>query len=65
MYRNEAEVGVVIGELGLERSDLYITTKYSGLNGLDIPTSIRNSLNYVRYDHYFMRGKCLFDADRS
>ncbi|KAJ8594207.1 Aldo/keto reductase [Rhizopogon salebrosus TDB-379] len=47
MYRNEAEVGVVIGELGLERSDLYITTKYSGLNGLDIPTSIRNSLNYL------------------
>jgi len=47
MYRNEAEVGVVIGELGLERSDLYITTKYSGLNGLDIPTSIQNSLNYL------------------
>ncbi|KAG1743838.1 Aldo keto reductase [Suillus lakei] len=47
LYRNEAEVGITIGQLGLERSDVFITTKFSGLNGLDIPTSIRNSLEYL------------------
>jgi diketogulonate reductase-like aldo/keto reductase len=46
LYRNEA--GITIGELGLERSDVFITTKFSGYNGLDIPTSIQNSLEYVR-----------------
>ncbi|KAG6888593.1 hypothetical protein C0995_007112 [Termitomyces sp. Mi166 len=44
-FRNEAEAGVAIRESGLARSDIYITTKFSGLNGLDIPTSIKNSLN--------------------
>jgi diketogulonate reductase-like aldo/keto reductase len=48
LYRNEAEVGITIGELGLERSDVFITTKFSGYNELDIPTSIQNSLEYVR-----------------
>ncbi|TCD68124.1 hypothetical protein EIP91_011489 [Steccherinum ochraceum] len=43
-YRNEAEAGVAIHESGLAREDLYITTKYSGLNGLDVETSIQNSL---------------------
>ncbi|KAI0071306.1 Aldo/keto reductase [Panus rudis PR-1116 ss-1] len=43
-YRNEKEAGVAIKESGLDRKDLYITTKYSGLNGLDIETSINNSL---------------------
>ncbi|KAG1758228.1 Aldo keto reductase [Suillus occidentalis] len=47
LYRNEAEVGITIGELGLERSDVFITTKFSGYNGLDIPTSIQNSLEYL------------------
>lgn len=47
LYRNEAEVGITIGQLGLERSDVFITTKFSGFNGLDIPTSIRNSLDYL------------------
>jgi diketogulonate reductase-like aldo/keto reductase len=47
LYRNEAEVGITIGELGLERSDVFITTKFSGFNGLDIPTSIQNSLEYL------------------
>ncbi|KAH8103302.1 Aldo/keto reductase [Cristinia sonorae] len=43
-YRNEAEAGVAIHESGLAREDIYITTKYSGLNGLDVETSIQNSL---------------------
>ncbi|KAG1734889.1 Aldo keto reductase [Suillus paluster] len=47
LYRNEAEVGITIGELGLEHSDVFITTKYSGFNGLDIQTSIQNSLTYL------------------
>ncbi|KAF5391006.1 hypothetical protein D9757_004061 [Collybiopsis confluens] len=44
-YRNEQEAGQAIRESGLSRSDIFITTKYSGLNGLDIKTSIQNSLN--------------------
>ncbi|KAF9548284.1 Aldo/keto reductase [Agrocybe pediades] len=43
-YRNEAEAGKAIHESGLSRDDIFITTKYSGLDGLDIETSIRNSL---------------------
>lgn len=43
-YRNEAEAGKAILESGLAREDIFITTKYSGLDGLDIETSIRNSL---------------------
>ena len=47
IYQNEADVGSAIRESGLARSDIYITTKYSGLDGLDIPTSINNSLKNV------------------
>lgn len=47
-YRNEAEAGVAIRESGLERKEIFITTKYSGLDGLDIKTSINNSLKNVR-----------------
>jgi len=47
MYRNEEEVGRALRESGLARKDVYITTKYSGLNGLDIETSIHDSLNMV------------------
>ncbi|KAJ6546660.1 NADP-dependent oxidoreductase domain-containing protein [Mycena vulgaris] len=43
-YRNEAEAGIAIRESGLERKEIFITTKYSGLDGLDIKTSINNSL---------------------
>ncbi|EPS94973.1 hypothetical protein FOMPIDRAFT_1133350 [Fomitopsis schrenkii] len=50
-YRNEYEAGVAIHESGLARSDLYITTKYSGLNGLGIETSIHNSLNNLGVDY--------------
>lgn len=47
-YRNEFEAGKAIKESGLARSDIFITTKYSGLNGLDIETSIKDSLKNVR-----------------
>ncbi|KAF8553078.1 Aldo/keto reductase [Imleria badia] len=43
-YRNEAETGIALRETSLSREDVFITTKYSGTNGLDIGTSIRNSL---------------------
>ncbi|KAJ8457029.1 hypothetical protein ONZ45_g18479 [Pleurotus djamor] len=43
-YRNEAEAGRAIRESGLSRNEIFVTTKYSGLNGLDIETSIQNSL---------------------
>ncbi|KAF9500242.1 Aldo/keto reductase [Pleurotus eryngii] len=44
-YRNEVEAGKAIRESGLAREDIYVTTKYSGLDGLDIETSIQNSLS--------------------
>ncbi|KAI0795050.1 Aldo/keto reductase [Abortiporus biennis] len=50
-YRNETEAGVAIKESGLSRSDLFITTKYSGLNGLDIETSIRNSVKNLGVEY--------------
>ncbi|KAK0199679.1 Aldo/keto reductase [Desarmillaria ectypa] len=43
-YRNETEAGIAIRESGLARNEIFITTKYSGLDGLDIKTSIQNSL---------------------
>jgi len=44
IYRNEVEAGQAFKESGLARSDVFITTKWSGMDGLDIPTSIQNSL---------------------
>ncbi|KAJ8487792.1 hypothetical protein ONZ51_g3947 [Trametes cubensis] len=48
-YRNEEEAGKAIRESGLAREDLYITTKFSGRDGLDIETSIKNSLKFLRF----------------
>jgi diketogulonate reductase-like aldo/keto reductase len=62
LYNNEEEVGRAIRESGLSRDQLFITTKYSAgeivpwaqtdksVKGhpLDIETSIRNSLKFVR-----------------
>lgn len=45
-YRNEVEAGKALAKV--DRSKVFITTKYSGLDGLDIDTSIRNSLKNVR-----------------
>ncbi|KAJ7677950.1 Aldo/keto reductase [Mycena polygramma] len=47
LYRNETEAGIAIRDSGLAREDIFITTKYSGTDGLDIQTSIRNSLKYL------------------
>ena len=47
-YRNEEEAGIAIRESGLAREDIFITTKFSGVDGLDIETSIKNSLKNVR-----------------
>ena len=49
MYGNEEEAGKAVRESGLARKEVFITTKYSGMNGLDIETSIHNSLKKVRY----------------
>ena len=54
IYRNELEAGQAIKESGLSRSDIFFTTKWSGMDGLDIPTSIDNSLKNV-LDFYLGR----------
>ena len=51
MYGNEEEAGRAVRESGLARKDMFITTKYSGVNGLDIETSIHNSLKKVHFPH--------------
>ncbi|KZP33835.1 Aldo/keto reductase [Athelia psychrophila] len=43
-YRNEREAGIAIRESGLKRDEIFVTTKYSGYDGLDVSTAIRNSL---------------------
>ncbi|KAF9244488.1 NADP-dependent oxidoreductase domain-containing protein [Melanogaster broomeanus] len=50
-YRNEGEAGTALHESGLSRSDVFITTKYSGTNGLDINTSIHNSVENLGVDY--------------
>jgi len=42
-YQNEKEAGQAFKESGLSRKDVFITTKYSGRNGLDIPTPSRTA----------------------
>ncbi|TFK60048.1 Aldo/keto reductase [Pluteus cervinus] len=51
MYRNEQEAGAAIRGSGLSRSEIFITTKYSGVDGLDIPTSIQNSLKNLGVEY--------------
>lgn len=43
-YLNQEEVGQAIRESGLKRSELFVTTKFSGRDGLAIPEAIRQSL---------------------
>ncbi|KAH9975418.1 Aldo/keto reductase [Lactifluus volemus] len=50
-YRNEAEAGKAVRESGLARQDIFITTKYSGSNGLDVETSIANSLENLGVEY--------------
>lgn len=49
MYRNEAEVGKGIKQSGLSRSDIYLTTKWSGYSS--IKQSIRESLEKLGVEH--------------
>ncbi|KAF8504476.1 Aldo/keto reductase [Russula emetica] len=51
VYGNEEEAGRALRESGLARKDVYITTKYSGLHGLDIETSIHNSLKMLGVEY--------------
>lgn len=46
-YRKEQEAGFAIRKSGHAREDIYITTKYFHLDGLDIEASIQNSLEDV------------------
>ena len=45
VYGNERAVATAIRESGLDRSDLFITTKYDGGN---VEERLRESLNKVR-----------------
>lgn len=47
LYKNEHDAGIAIRNSGLKREEIYVTTKYSATDGLDVQTSIRNSLKYV------------------
>ena len=51
-YQNEEAVAIAIRESGLDRSELYITSKYSGINSLE--EAIRASLEKVRYHLLFL-----------
>jgi len=64
VYRNEAEAGQALRESGVSRTDVYITTKYSGLK--DVETSIQDSLknlgvSYV--DLYLIHSPRLANGD--
>ncbi|KAJ6497305.1 Aldo keto reductase [Mycena sanguinolenta] len=50
LYRNETETGVAIRDNKPAREEIFITTKYSRTHGLDIQTSVRNSLKYFQLD---------------
>ncbi|KAM5531160.1 hypothetical protein V8D89_015181 [Ganoderma adspersum] len=49
-YRNEEETGKGIRESGLAREDLYITTKFSGRDGLSIPEAFEQSVKKLGVD---------------
>jgi len=51
MYRNETEAGQALRESGLARSDVYITTKWSGMDGLDIAGAIQQSLKNLNVSY--------------
>ena len=51
MYRNEEEVGEAIKNLGLPRKDLWITTKWSGVDGKGARQSCEESLKKLGLDY--------------
>ncbi|KZV90623.1 Aldo/keto reductase [Exidia glandulosa HHB12029] len=50
-YLNQEEVGQAVRESGLKRSDLFITTKFSGRDGLSIPEAIKQSLDKTGFEY--------------
>jgi hypothetical protein len=48
VYRNEEEVGQAIKESGLSRKELWVTTKWSGVDGKGPKQSCKESLEKVR-----------------
>ncbi|WWC67196.1 uncharacterized protein I206_101103 [Kwoniella pini CBS 10737] len=51
VYRNEEEVGQAIKESGLSRKDLWITTKWSGVDDKDPLTSVKESLEKLGIEY--------------
>jgi len=51
VYGNEYETGIGLQESELKREDVFVTTKWSGLHGLNISTSIQNSLSYLNLSY--------------
>ncbi|KAF8518640.1 NADP-dependent oxidoreductase domain-containing protein [Hysterangium stoloniferum] len=64
VYRNESETGQALRESGLPRTDLWLTTKYSGLK--DVETSINDSLDFLgvsAVDLYLIHSPRLANGD--
>lgn len=51
MYRNEEQVGQAIKEAGLARKDLWVTTKWSGVDDKGAQQSINESLEKLGLDY--------------
>ncbi|WRT63344.1 uncharacterized protein IL334_000249 [Kwoniella shivajii] len=51
VYRNEEEVGKAFKESGLSRKDVWITTKWSGVDDKDPKTSVEESLSKLGIDY--------------
>ena len=51
MYRNEEQIGRAIADSGLDRADLFITTKLPPGNAGRVPATIAESLKALRTDY--------------
>ncbi len=51
MYRNEEEVGIALKESGLSRKEVWITTKWSGMDGKGCRQSCEESLSKIGIDY--------------
>ena len=51
MYRNEEQIGRAIADSGLERADLFVTTKLPPGNAGRVPATIAESLKALRTDY--------------
>ncbi|KDE06711.1 hypothetical protein MVLG_03057 [Microbotryum lychnidis-dioicae p1A1 Lamole] len=66
IYRNESEVGDGLKASGLERKDVWVTTKWSGKDGKGIRASINESLEFLKLkyvDLYLIHSPRLAKAD--